>query len=100
MQCAVTNLSLPSQNCKKIGIPRLAKELLPLLYCETAHDWLRELPVLRKEYLNVRENSFKTITAYFRHPVYIQARFEDKMLHISLICDKSVITQNLAFFIY
>jgi hypothetical protein len=46
-QCAVTNLSLPLQNCKKIGIPRLAKEILHLLYCEIAHDWIREHPVPR-----------------------------------------------------
>ena len=47
---------------------------------------------------NVQENSFKKITAYFRHPVNIQVQCEDKTLHISLICDKSVTTQNFAFF--
>jgi hypothetical protein len=88
------------QNCKKIGIPRRAKDILVLLYCLIAHDWLRELPIPRQESLNVRENSFKMITAYFRHPVCTKARSEDKMSHFSLICDRSVTIQNLAFLSY
>jgi hypothetical protein len=70
----MTNSSLPLQNCKQMGTPRLAKEIHHLLYCEIAHDWLRELPFPRQESLNVRENSFKTITAYLRRPVYIYTR--------------------------